>query len=179
MKNLNILKVRWKIQLLGRGGSRKTNIEEGGLPKGGGAWQERGRWCFWGGVGTPMHTMIFQVNNTWLVSVTPSTIPAPLLLALNSSLPTELLLSLILVTQLQFPLWEKVSENTSNYQQQTLKTYPFILVIIKITLLILIDSDIFWACGTYDRTFFYAFLRFLHVVNFFNKMLHHGCLIGS
>ena len=37
MKNLNILKVRWKIQLLGGGGgSRKTNIEEGGLPKGGG-----------------------------------------------------------------------------------------------------------------------------------------------
>ena len=112
---------------------------------------------------------IFQVNNTWLVSVTPSTIPAPLLLALNSSLPTELLLSLILVTQLQFPLWEKVSENTSNYQQQTLKTYPFILVIIKITLLILIDSGVFWACETYDRTFFLRFFDFYTLLTFSTK----------
>ena len=36
MKNFNILRVHWKIQLLGRGGGRggsqKTNIE-GGLPK--------------------------------------------------------------------------------------------------------------------------------------------------
>ena len=49
------------------GGSRKTNIE-GELPKKGGAlkqfadlrggegaWQERGGWCFWGEVDTPMH----------------------------------------------------------------------------------------------------------------------------
>ena len=33
IKNLNILGVHWKIQLIGgRGGSQKTNIEGGGLP---------------------------------------------------------------------------------------------------------------------------------------------------
>ena len=35
MKNFNILAIHWKIQFLGGGGSRKTNIE-GGLPKKGG-----------------------------------------------------------------------------------------------------------------------------------------------
>ena len=37
MKNFNILGVHRKIQLLGeRGSSRKTSVEEGGLPKKGG-----------------------------------------------------------------------------------------------------------------------------------------------
>ena len=35
MKNFNILGVHWKIRIL-EGGSQKTNIEEGGLPKKGG-----------------------------------------------------------------------------------------------------------------------------------------------
>ena len=38
MKNFNILGVHWRIQLLGGGGSRKTNID-GGLPKRGGLGQ--------------------------------------------------------------------------------------------------------------------------------------------
>ena len=37
MKNFNILGVHWRIQLLGGGGSRKTNID-GGLSKRGKAW---------------------------------------------------------------------------------------------------------------------------------------------
>ena len=59
MKNFNILRVHWKMRLLGVGGSRKTNIE-GGLPKkeglgqfvdfreGGGLGKKEGG-CFWRG----------------------------------------------------------------------------------------------------------------------------------
>ena len=56
MKNFNILKVHWKIQLLG-GGSCKTTTEGGLSVKGlgqfadlrGGAWQEGVVFFFWGG----------------------------------------------------------------------------------------------------------------------------------
>ena len=70
MKNFNILGVHWRIQLLGGGGSQKTNID-GGLPKsgGGGVWtvcqfSEGGlgkkEWgCVFEKKGdTPMYTMI-------------------------------------------------------------------------------------------------------------------------
>ena len=66
MKNFNILKVHWKIQLLG-GGSCKTTTEGGLSVKGLGQFADlrgglgkRG-WCFFflggGGVIPPMHTM--------------------------------------------------------------------------------------------------------------------------
>ena len=64
----NFKGVHWRIQLLGGGGSRKTNID-GGLPKRGGlgqfanlmrggAWQERGRGVFEREGDAPMYTMI-------------------------------------------------------------------------------------------------------------------------
>ena len=67
MKDFDVLGVHWKIGLLGGWSSQKSNIEGGIAWKGGpgqfadlggGAWQERGGWCFWGGgAHTPMHTM--------------------------------------------------------------------------------------------------------------------------
>ena len=55
MKDFNILGVHWKIRLLGKGSSWKTDIE-GGLPKNGGL--TRKMWvCFLEGVDTPMHTI--------------------------------------------------------------------------------------------------------------------------
>ena len=60
MKNLNILRIHWKIQLLVRG-SRKTNME-GGLPKKGGCGEFvdlRGTWQERGGFHNLMHTMSY------------------------------------------------------------------------------------------------------------------------
>ena len=65
MKNINILGIHWKIQLLD-GGSWKTNIEGGWLAKEGGleqfadlrgVWQGRGGSVFEGRVDTLMQTM--------------------------------------------------------------------------------------------------------------------------
>ena len=59
MKNFNIFRVHWKIQFLG--GIHKKQIYTGGLDsfqiQRRGTWQERGGWCFWGQIDTPMHTM--------------------------------------------------------------------------------------------------------------------------
>ena len=65
MKDFNIFGVYWKILFLE--GEFTKNQYMGGLPKEGGglgqfadlrgAWHERGGWCFWGRVDTPMHTM--------------------------------------------------------------------------------------------------------------------------
>ena len=57
MKSFNILGFHWKIQLLGGGGGSSGMIPkkicrfkgrggEAGGGEGGGAWQERGWWCF-------------------------------------------------------------------------------------------------------------------------------------
>ena len=64
MKNLNIFGVHWKIGFLG-GSSWKNqyrgrnHLKKGAWMflrfKGWGAWHERGAWCFWGGIDTPMH----------------------------------------------------------------------------------------------------------------------------
>ena len=70
--HFNVLGVHWKIRLVeGGGGSRKADIV-GGYPKKrgldslpikeGGSWQERGECCFWGGVDTPVHTMILLIE---------------------------------------------------------------------------------------------------------------------
>ena len=61
MKNFNILGVHWKIRLLG-GEFTKNRYREGNYLKSlGGAWQERGVWCFWGGW-YPDATMTLLVN---------------------------------------------------------------------------------------------------------------------
>ena len=70
MKSFNTFGVHWKIQLLGRGDLEKP-IYKGDCPKRGawtvcwfkGAWQERGGWCFWGGVDTPMPTMSYYIDS--------------------------------------------------------------------------------------------------------------------
>ena len=76
MKNVSILGVHWKIQLL-EGGAHEKSIKRGGLPKKGGlgqfadlraAWQERGGGVL-EGVDTPMRTMSYPKNiDTYLNS---------------------------------------------------------------------------------------------------------------
>ena len=81
MKNFNILGVHWKIRLLGGKGLTKNQYTGGYcLKRGHGqfvglrrAWQEKGGWWFWGGVDTPMHTMMSLGNKqilTFKISVT-------------------------------------------------------------------------------------------------------------
>ena len=68
MKNFNILGVYWKIQLLGVGGSQKTNIEGGIAWKGGLdslGLAKKSRRCFRRGADTTMHTMSYpKINST-------------------------------------------------------------------------------------------------------------------
>ena len=77
MKNVNILGVHWKIWFSGGGGFTKNQyrggedcLKKGALivcqfKEGGGAWQERGGWCFWGYEFPKVNTL--EINQNALI----------------------------------------------------------------------------------------------------------------